>query len=322
MNKTNYILISILTLILIKMISAPAVCISYALMGANLFFYKVFPSLFPFIVLCNLIISFNGIEIYSKLIGSIITKPFKISKRSSLVLIISLLCGYPLGAKYAAALYNNGEIDYPSYNKLVNIASNPSPFFVIVAVGLSMLHSLNYGYILIASCYLSCIFMGLIINGKGKDIYFSGNNYKNNNIGEALGNSINNGTTSCLLVLSYVIIFSIIIGLIKSSKFINTAFIFFSDITHIDKNIIFSIFSGIIEMTNGCSLVSNINCSIKYKLMMLSFILSFSSFSVILQVNSFIYKTKFSIKKYISRKFIQGLISCAITYIIFTIYSF
>lgn len=304
------------------MISSPNICVNYALIGADLFFYKVFPSLFPFIILCNLIISFNGIEIYSNLFGTILTMPFGISKRSSLVLIISMLCGYPLGAKYAALLYSNGEIDYPSYNKLINIASNPSPFFVIAAVGYSMLHNLKYGYILILSCYISCIFMGLIIRGQGKNIFHSGKEYENENLGQALGNSINNGITSCLSILSYIVIFSILIGIIKSSKSINTALAIISNITNIDKNILFSVFSGIIEMTNGCSLIANISCSIKYKLMLLSFILSFSSFSIILQVNSFIYKTKFSLKKYIGRKFIQGIISSAIVFILFSIYNF
>lgn len=322
MSKTNYIIISILTLILLKMIASPAICINNVLLGTNLFFYKVFPSLFPFIVLCNLIISFNGIEVYSKFIGGILTWPFRISKRSSLVIIISILCGYPLGAKYAALLYNNGEIDYESYNKLISIASNPSPFFVIMAVGYSMLHSFYYGYILMISCYLSCIVMGLFIKGRGKDIYLSSKKYENKTIGEALVDSINNGIASCLLVLSCIIIFSVIIGIIKSSKSINTAFIVISNITHINKNILFSLFSGMIEMTNGCSLIASISMNIKYKLMLLSFILSFSSFSIIMQVNSFIYKTKFSLEKYAGRKFLQGFTASLITYVIFTICSF
>lgn len=303
------------------MIISPEIIISYALMGTNLFFYKVFPSLFPFIVLCNLIISFNGIEIYSKIIGNILTWPFRISKRSSLVIIISILCGYPLGAKYSALLYSRGEIDYPSYNKLINIASNPSPFFVILSVGYSMLQNIYYGYILIISCYLSCLFMGICIKGMGKDIY-SPVIKNSNNFGEALTESINNGISSCLMILSYITLFSVIIGIIKSSKYINTAFIIISNITNINKNIIFSLFSGIIEMTNGCSLISNLNCSILPKLMLLSFILSFSSFSIILQVNSFIYKTNFPLKKYAARKFMQGLLSSLITYVILTYCSF
>lgn len=317
MKKSYYIYISLLSFILLVLLLYPNICITYALKGASLFYFKVFPSLFPFVVLCNLLIYFNGIEIYSKIFGTIITKPFRINKNSSLVIIISFLCGYPLGGKFAALLFEKGEIDFNSYNKLLSIASNPSPFFVIATVGYSMLSNIYYGYILILSCYLSCIITGLLIKGSSNKLP-NPSKYVNRplSLGEAMKNSINNGIESSLIVLSYIIIFSIIIGIIKSNRYFHTSFINLSILTHIKYSLLSSFFLSLIEMTNGCSLISSLNIPITIKLCFISFILSFSSFSIIMQVNSFIYKTNFPLNKYIKRKIYQGLISSFITFFI------
>lgn len=80
--------------------------------------------------------------------------------------MVSFLCGYPLGAKYAADLYENDIISFSTFERLVNIASNPGPLFIIGAVGTSMLKNKYLGYILLISCYLSCIAMGIILPNK------------------------------------------------------------------------------------------------------------------------------------------------------------
>ena len=99
------------TLVLYMIIQNPKLCIDSALNGAKLFFNSVFPSLFPFLVIVNIIIAFNGIFIYSKFLGPLLCRPLKLPSCCSIVLIVSLLCGYPLGAKYTVQLYEKGLID-------------------------------------------------------------------------------------------------------------------------------------------------------------------------------------------------------------------
>ena len=162
----NILITIICSLIILQIILAPNICIHYTISGAKLFFNAVFPSLFPFLVVINIIISYDGIHIYSKLLGNIICKPLKLPKECNFALLISVLCGYPLGARYTCDLYEKNIIDLNTCERLLNIASNSSPLFIIGSVGASMMLSAKIGYILLLSNILSCIFMGFIIPSK------------------------------------------------------------------------------------------------------------------------------------------------------------
>lgn len=307
---------------IIIIIIDPKVCINAAISGAGLFFNKVFPSLFPFLVLSGLILSYDGINIYSKLIGPILCKPLRLPENCSFVLVISMLCGYPLGAKYACDLYEGGVIDRNTCERLINIASNPSPLFVIGAVGTSMLRSPVLGYILLVSTYLSCFVMGIIIPVKYKSnsITSSTRKYvKKINFGNAIKDSIQSATETCLTICGFVTIFSVINSILKSSTIFYTALNKISNIFAFSFNLLQGTFLGIIEMTNGCNELSSVEINLKLKIVIISFLLAFSGISVIFQVYSFTYKYNFSLKKYVFLKFIQGIASSCMSLILINI---
>jgi sporulation integral membrane protein YlbJ len=320
LTKNKGILVTLLCSILILyIILNPHLCINAAVSGALLFFYKVFPSLFPFVVLSNMIMYYDGVSIYSRLLGKALCKPLKLPEQCSFVLIISTLCGYPLGAKYACELYERDVIQYSTCERLLNIASNPSPLFIIGAVGTSMLGKAAYGYILLVSAYLSCIAMGILL--PSKHIVQHTKIIKNNskidiNFGNAMKESIEGAIKTCFSVCGYVTIFSVINNIIKSSIFINTALGFLSDKLDIQLNVIQGTLLGVIEMTNGCNEISATQVNITVKLGILSFLLAFSGISVISQVYSFTSKDKFPLKKYIRLKLVQGIICSIITILI------
>lgn len=315
----NSIISILLSIVIIAFVAKPQVCIFYTLSGAKLFFYSVFPSLFPFLVICNIIISYGGIELYSRIFGKILCKPLKLPQKCSIVLIISFMCGYPLGAKYACDLYQNNEINYRNAQKLLNIASNASPIFIIGALGTSMLKNTVCGYIILFSVIISCFIIGLIYRednsffGKHDVIIKTKNINKENklsklNPGQILKESIENAIKNTLIVAGFVIIFSVITGIINNA---------FSLINYKNLKLLEGTTSGLLEMTNGCSIISSINTDMIYKIGITAFLITFSGLSVILQVYSIIYKHGFSLKKYIKYKFYQGIIAGTISMIIY-----
>lgn len=321
--KNRSVVMTILcSLLIVVIIFNPKVCISAAISGAALFFYKVFPSIFPFVVLSQLILAYDGIDIYSRLLGPLLCKPMRLPKSCSFVLIISALCGYPLGAKYACNLYEEKNIDRNTCERLINIASNPSPLFIIGAVGTSMLGSRVLGYILLSSCYLSCFVMGILIPAKYNNtinIVRSETSVNNYNFGNALKGSIDSAIKTSLTICGFVTIFSVINSILKSSIIINTAIVKFSNIFGIPLDLLQGTFLGLIEMTNGCNEISAAAINLKLKIVIISFLLTFSGVSVIFQVYSFTYKHNYSLKKYVLLKLLQGLVSACISIILVNI---
>lgn len=302
-------------------------CIQYTLSGARLFFNSVFPSLFPFLVVINIIIGYDGINIYSRLLGNLICRPLKLPKECNFALLVSLLCGYPLGAKYTCELYEKNIIDLDTCERLLNIASNSSPLFIIGAVGASMMSDTKVGYILLLSNILSCLFMGFILPAKNYSIKIkikNGNPSKaivtNSNIGIILKNSIEDAIKNSLNIGGFVVIFSVITGIIKDNVIFHIALDKLSLIIGPSVNFIEGLLLGMLEITNGCYLIASSNSNLYVKLSILSFLIAFSGLSIISQVYSYTYKYDVSLKKYITRKFIQGIISSILTLIIYYVF--
>jgi sporulation integral membrane protein YlbJ len=319
LKDKNIIIIIFCSLLILQMILTPSLCIDGAIFGAQLFFYKVFPSLFPFLIISNIMLAYNGVHFYSKLLGPLLCAPLKLPNECSFVLIISALCGYPLGAKYACDLYERHDIDIETCQRLINIASNPSPLFIIGAVGTSMLQNTKFGYILLFSCYISCFLMGLIIRKPNKLHIkkITVPNLKNVNIGQILKESVDDAIKTSLSVGGFVVIFSVLNYIIKSNIVFNITFTNLAAIFSISISYLQGVFLGIIEMTNGCYFISSAQIGNIIKISTIGFMLSFSGLSVISQVYSFTYKYNLSFKTYIFRKFIQGLITSLISITLF-----
>lgn len=303
--------------LIIYFILYPQICIKSALGGVKIFFLSVFPSLFPFLVISNILLIYDGISIYSKLLGKFLCYPLRLPINCSFVLVVSSLCGYPLGAKYACELYDKRLISSSQCQRLLNIASNASPLFVIGAVGTTMLSSTKVGYLLLISNYISCLLMGIMlpVDIKARNSFTVSsveNSNKTVNLGSALKDSIDSGIKTCLSIGGYVTMFSVIIDIIKNNVIFN---IVLNSIPakFSTKEVISGLLLGFVEITKGCNIVAAANSAPLIKIFIIGFFLGFSGISIISQVYSFTYKyPELSLGKYIKRKLIQGLV-CGLT---------
>lgn len=316
--KKNYIMCFFITLFIILFVINLKSSIDAAINGAKLVVNAILPTIFPFSIICNLLICYDGITLYSKILGPLICKPLGLSKNSSFPIVASFICGYPLGAKYSSDIYNLGYIHKDEYERLLNIASNAGPIFILGSVAVAMLNNIKYGYILLIANYLSSIIIGFITKKPSKNFkpqIDKGITFKESNFGTNLKSSIESAINTTLNVSAFVIIFSVIINIIKSNTFISAAFNLLENLIKLPSGIIYNLLLGSVEFTNGAKLISEINLAISLKLSIISFILCFSSLSVIAQVTSIVGKDNPNLKRYISLKFLQGIIGFIITFI-------
>lgn len=324
--KSNIIFSLFLTLTVIYFIINPKLSMEASLAGAKLFFNSVLPTMFPFMVICNMIINLDGIKLYSKILGPILCKPLGLSYPCSFALVASFLCGYPLGAKYSTDLYKKGIIEYDEFSRLINIASNIGPLFLLGAVGTSMLGNSTLGYLLLIPSYISVFIIGIITKNKKREKKISLPNEgiteskSYYNLGEVIKKSIEDASLNILVLCGYVIMFSVIISMVKT-LFISTGTLTsLSSLLNIPEDIFNGLFLGGIEVTNGCNIIASSNLSILSKLSLISFLSSFGGLSIIAQTSSFFYKEKVSITKYFFYKVLQGIISFVLMFFIYIIF--
>ncbi|AGX42386.1 sporulation integral membrane protein YlbJ [Clostridium saccharobutylicum] len=292
-------------------------CIPAAIDGCKLWYKAILPTTFPFVVICNLLIYYDGITLYSKFLGPLICKPLGLSRNCSFPIAASILCGYPLGAKYCADIYSMGYIEKNEYERLLNIASNVGPLFLIGSVGVALLNNVYLGYILLIGSYLSAFLIGLVTKKNRNSNSLSSPSYPKNktvNFGLAIKNAVENGVNTTLSIGGFIIIFSVIISVIESNNYISNFFRNLEQIFNLSPGILYGSFLGSIEITNGCNILSSIKISLCLKMSIISFLCSFSGLAIIAQVSSFVSHTKINFSKYIFLKVIQGIFSFVITY--------
>lgn len=317
--KKNIIICLLISIIIILFILNINQCITAALEGCKLWYSAILPTTFPFLIICNLLISYDGISVYSKVLGPLICKPLGLSKHCSFPIVASILCGYPLGAKYCANIYSMGYIDKNEYQRLLNIASNVGPLFLIGSVGTALLGNVSLGYILLVGNYLSAIIIGLITKKKRTNPRSSSLHSPKNekiNFGLAIKNSVENSINTILSIGGFIVIFSVIISLVKNNNYISMVFDQLENMLHLSSGSLYGLFLGSIEITNGCNILSLLQLSLPIKLGIISFLCSFSGLAIIAQVSSFVSETNVNYGKYIFLKIIQGIFSFIITYIL------
>lgn len=167
-------------------------------------------------------------------------------------------------------------------------------------------------------------FGNALVNGKLNSITSSSNSSKYNltfsNLGEVLSDSITSAISTILMIGGFVVIFSVIISIFKVSHIISIfdnmltpTFSFFN----IPNQYISPLLVGILEITNGISLISCIKIrELSLSIIITAFLLGIGGLSIFLQVFSITSKTDLSIKPYVLGKLMHGIIAAFYTFLL------
>lgn len=280
----------ILTLFLIVFVLNLDIVINSTLSASHLFITKVFVSIFPFIILSDILYYFNYDLFLKKIFGNIISKLFNVSKNASIIYILSILTSHPGNAIYIKGMLDNKTIDEEDATKILRATYFPSIAFVIGSIGIGIYHDIRIGIILHLITFLNNILIGVFLRGKKKcnDIEYVKQNKLT--LQETLSNSISKGINTSYIILGNIIIFTILVNLLNHYLNINST--------------VLAIISGMLEMTNGIFMIGNLNINLTYKVILTSFILNFSGLSIIFQTSSILSKYKINIKKILIVKLI------------------
>ena len=291
---------------------------------------KVLPSLFPFFVGAELLCSTNFTYILGKALKKIIKPILNVPSESIIAIILGIVSGYPVGAKVVCNLKKQKIISKIEAERLIAFTNNSGPLFILGTVGIALFGNQKIGLILLFSHIISSILVGYFFRFWKKDkieVNFIENKFNSQNtpikvadLGEILGNSIKKSISSILLIGGFIVLFSVILSILENSGIFDEIANIFSTFG-IPKDISISTITGIIELTNGVTLVSNLySINPLVSILIVSFLLGFGGFSVLLQVYSIIAKENISIKPYFYGKLLHGLFSVIITYILFIVY--
>ena len=129
----------------------------YVAKGLSISARVIIPSIFPFLILSDLAVRYIHLERVGFL-RRIFERLFRINGAALPVFVCGALCGFPVGARLAILMYDDGKISKCECERLIAFSNNASPGYVICAVGVGMLGNLHDGILLYAAMILSSIF--------------------------------------------------------------------------------------------------------------------------------------------------------------------
>ena len=282
-----------LTLTLIIFLFNLDIVINSTLSASYLFITKVFVSIFPFIILSDILFYFNYDLFLKKIFGNIISKLFNVSKSTSIIYVLSILTSHPTNSVYIKEMLDRKEIDENDINKILLTTYFPSIAFVIGTIGIGIYHSIKTGVFLYLTILIKNILIGIFLRGKNLSKEIQSIKKNNITLQETISNSIIKGINISYTILGNMIIFTIIVNLLNNYLNINST--------------ILSLISGMLEMTSGIFMISNLNINLSQKILLTSFILNFSGLSIIFQTTSILNKYKINIKKILIIKLIFSI---------------
>lgn len=273
------------------------------------------PSLFPFFVLSQIFISSGGGKIIGAFLTPIMLPMFNINGNGAVAFILGIISGYPIGSKTAAELYKQGAVTKSEADSLICFSNNSGPLFIMGAVGVGLLNSKAIGIFLYVIHILSAVTLGVLLRFTiSRERINTKTDILENPPKNVFTSAVENGISSLMKVFAYVIFFGIIMNICESTGAFIPISKFF-EIFHIKKELTDSVIYSVFELTTGIKKLSDTDCTLSLKLMLLSFMLGWSGFSIHFQTKSILADFDFPFTKYILAKFTQGIIAVVYTYI-------
>lgn len=109
----------------------PARSLDYAYTGLILWFRKMIPTLFPFMILSGIMVRMNLTEGFARFFHPLFHKIWGTSLNGSYVILMGMLCGFPMGARVVGELCQAGKLSEKEGAYLLSFCNNIGPIYFL-----------------------------------------------------------------------------------------------------------------------------------------------------------------------------------------------
>lgn len=298
---------------------------SKAVMEAVLFSFQIwknniFPSLFPFFLLSELLIQYGFVEFLGELLKPVMNRIFRISNQAAFIFVMSIISGFPSNAKYTKALLEEHKINEKEATKILTFTHFSNPLFILGTVSITFLGNREVGFLILFCHYITNLILGLLFRNyypspktdcrvsirKAITNMTLARQKKKTSFPIILTNALNHTIQTLLFILGVTTTFLIITTLINQHITLST----FHQ----------SILNGFFEMTQGLKYVSLLNIPLKIKGILTVMILSFGGLSVHMQLIGILSKSKIRYFPYFTARVLHATIASLMFFFLFDVW--
>lgn len=282
MKKSAVIVCALALAIMAALIVDPARYTQSITNGLLLYVASVLPSMLPFFFLSGLLTASGLASYMAGKGGRIVRKAYHAPAIGLYVMLVSVLSGYPVGAKLTAELHAQGLLDDQGAHKIVPFTSATGPMFMLGAVGANILHDYRAGLCILGAHYLATILNGFLFRGRRSSFVDTPPPATAPQLDRLLWNTAYNTVISLLVSAVFIVMFNLLADIL-SAVGVFGLFTRALQALAIPAPIAEALVYGIAEMTRGCVLVSHTGASIGIQASLCCLLVSFGGCCVALQ---------------------------------------
>jgi sporulation integral membrane protein YlbJ len=322
----------------------PQQSLASAIQGISIWWEVLFPALFPFFVISELLLGLGLVHFIGGLFDPMMRPVFRIPGYGGFVMAMGFAAGYPVSARLTSQLWEQRLINRDEAERLVAFTTTSDPIFLIGAVAVGFFHNPGLAVILALSHYGGGIILGLLMRYHGKTnpdsppqikklqgsllknaflAMHQARNQDGRSIGIMLNQAIQTSLKLVFVIGGLVIFVSVILeqlSLIGIMNLTYAIFAFLFHFVHLPSLLSPALVNGIFEVTLGSKAVGGAVPSIPliHKVAIASFILSWGGLCVHAQIISLLTQTNLRYMPFVIARLIHGLIAMLLVYVLWT----
>jgi len=314
-----------------------------SLSGLRLFLDVVLPSLLPFFILSELLLSMGVVHFLGVLFEPIMRPLFNVPGEGSFVLSMGLAAGYPMDAVITAKMRREGMCTRVEGERLLAFTNTADPLFLFGAVAVGMFGMPALGAVLALAHYAGSFVVGLAFRFWGRSDQPSSPSAARARegmwraaarallearvkdgrpIGTVLGDAIRDAISTLFMIMSFIMLFSVILTVVEATGAMGLLTHVLGAAAHVvglPASLVAPAIKGIFEIDIGSAGAAVAHAPLTARLAMASAIIAWSGLSVHSQVASVLSGTDISMRPYFLARALHAVVAFGLTYLGFII---
>jgi sporulation integral membrane protein YlbJ len=338
--------------LLLLMMLFPGAYLESALRGLAIWWDVLFPSLFPFFIISEMMLGFGIVHLFGTLLDPLMKPLFRIPGSGGFVAAMGYVSGYPIGAKLTAKLWEQNMVTRDEGERLVAFTTSSDPIFLIGAVSVGFFHNPKIAVILALAHYGGGLLIGLLMRFHGRQKpstasaaagpggnMLQGSKAKGSriqrafaamhqarmqdgrNIGEMLRQAVESSLKLIIVVGGLVVFFSVFLELLTQVGVLKSLYLLLDQILlaiGFPASLSEALIGGLFEVTLGARSAGEAASSIPlpFKAAAAAFVLSWGGLSVHAQIASILHATNLRYLPFMLARLVHGVIASALVMVL------
>ncbi|WP_010631046.1 sporulation integral membrane protein YlbJ [Sporolactobacillus vineae] len=343
-RTATYLLAMVSAGLVFLMIRYPTTAVRASAEGLQIWWDKVFPALFPFFVLSELMIGFGVVTFTGVLMEPLMRPVFRVPGIGGFVFMMGLFSGFPAGARMTAKLYKEQKLTKNEAERLSSFTNFSNPLFLFSVMAVQFFHQATLGILFALSHYIGNIGVGIAMRAYKKksdgrtdparthSVFTNAldrmhqdrvNRYQP--LGKMLGDAVIASVQTLLAIGGFIALFSMTYRLLVQAGIINIfvdVLISLFHILGIAPSIGPAAMPGIFELTIGTHGVGSAMAPLEERVITAAALLGFCGFSIQAQAISILSQAGLSARPFMLGRMLHSIFSGIAAWILYHLFRY